>query len=160
MESCRFFSWDDNKYALYCFPIFINRLIWYLFMKAKNIHVLPGPNGAPLYVLMTYAQYKVLAGKSTVKAGKAPATKVVAKGRKGRAPANVPSEVLKRIKQDHVAPMRAWREHLGLTQVQMADRLKVTQGAYALTEKRENPRPSTLAKIAKAMRIKPEQLDI
>ncbi len=121
-------------------------------MKTKNVHVLPGPNGAPLYVLMTYAQYKELTGKSTAKTGKAPAVKAATKS---RPPANVPSEVLKRIKQDNIAPMRAWREYLGLTQVQMANRLSVTQGAYALTEKRENPRPSTLAKIAKAMRITP-----
>jgi Predicted transcriptional regulator len=128
-------------------------------MKAKNVHVLPGPNGAPLYVLMTYAQYKELTGKGAGKASAAK-TEAKAKGRKPHAPANVPSEVLKRVRQDNIAPMRAWREYLGLTQVQVANRLKVTQGAYALTEKRENPRPSTLAKIAKAMRITPEQLDI
>lgn len=123
-------------------------------MKTKNVHILPGPNGSPLYVLMTYAQYKELAGQGA-KPGKVAAPKA-----KGRSTANVPAEVLKRVKQDRVAPMRAWREYLGLTQVQMAKRLKVTQGAYALTEKRENPRPSTLAKIARAMKIQPEQLDI
>ncbi|MDR1530236.1 MAG: helix-turn-helix domain-containing protein [Burkholderiales bacterium] len=124
-------------------------------MKTKNVHILPGPNGSPLYVLMTYSQYKELSGQK-VSASKVSTTQKV----KTHSGAAVPNEVLRRVQQDKVAPLRAWREYLGLTQVQVARRLNVTQGAYALTEKRENPRPSTLAKIAKAMKIRPEQLDI
>lgn len=55
--------------------------------------------------------------------------------------------------------VRAWREYLGLTQSVIAERMGVTQSAYAQMEAAgANPRPSTLRRIADAMGIEWEQL--
>ena len=55
--------------------------------------------------------------------------------------------------------MRAWREHLGLTQAEVAARANMTQGAYAQMENSAKPRRASLKKIAKAMGLTVEQLD-
>lgn len=55
--------------------------------------------------------------------------------------------------------IRAWREYLKLTQAAIAERMGVTQSAYAQMEAAgANPRPSTLLRIANAMGIAWEQL--
>lgn len=72
----------------------------------------------------------------------------------------IPNAVMKRLVED-VSPARAWREHLGLTQLDVAQRLGVSQAAYAQQERQDsNLRPKSLAKIASAMGIVVEQLDI
>ena len=55
--------------------------------------------------------------------------------------------------------IKAWREHLGLTQDELASRSGIKQPALARLEKPDaNPRRSTLKKIADAMNITVEQL--
>ena len=55
--------------------------------------------------------------------------------------------------------LKAWREHLGLTQAEVARRAGMSQPAYAKLEKLgTNPRTATLRKIAKALGISLEQL--
>jgi predicted transcriptional regulator len=55
--------------------------------------------------------------------------------------------------------IKAWREHLGLTQDELANRSGIKQPALARMEKPDaNPRKSTLKKIADAMKITAEQL--
>lgn len=55
--------------------------------------------------------------------------------------------------------LRAWREHLGLTQADIAARMGISQPAYAQMEDPEaKPRPLTLRRIADAMGIEWEQL--
>ncbi len=55
--------------------------------------------------------------------------------------------------------IRAWREHLGLTQAVVAERMGVSQSAYAQMEAVDAaPRVATLRKIAAAMGIRWEQL--
>jgi DNA-binding XRE family transcriptional regulator len=55
--------------------------------------------------------------------------------------------------------IKAWREHLGLTQDELANRSGIKQPALARLEKPDaNPRRSTLKKIADAMNITVEQL--
>ncbi len=57
--------------------------------------------------------------------------------------------------------IKAWREHLGLTQAEMAERMNTTQPNFAKLERPDaNPRKSTLKKIAEALGIEPGQLDI
>ncbi|MCR4158826.1 helix-turn-helix transcriptional regulator [Kerstersia gyiorum] len=60
---------------------------------------------------------------------------------------------------DGATPVRAWREHLGLTQAEVATQLGISQSAYAQQEASERPRKSTLAKIAAALGIKTELID-
>lgn len=55
--------------------------------------------------------------------------------------------------------MRAWREHLGLNQAEVAARANMTQGAYAQMENSSKPRRATLKKTAKAIGLTAEQLD-
>ena len=54
---------------------------------------------------------------------------------------------------------KAWREHFGLTQAEVAKRAGMSQPAYAKLEKPDaNPRIATLRKIAKALGISLEHL--
>jgi len=55
--------------------------------------------------------------------------------------------------------VRAWREHLGLTQEEVARRMGVTRPAYAQMEaKGVRPRVPTLKKIAEAFGVEWEQV--
>lgn len=69
-----------------------------------------------------------------------------------------PNEVFKaHIRGDSL--IKAWREHLGLTQQELAAAAGLTQPALARMEKAEStPRKSTLKKLADAMDIDLEQL--
>ena len=52
------------------------------------------------------------------------------------------------------SPVRAWRQYRGLLQKQVAGSLKISQAAASQMEK-----PETIKKIARALKIEPEQLD-
>jgi len=72
----------------------------------------------------------------------------------------VPNEVVERVIMDKVTPIRAWREHLGLTQSEVAAHMKISQAALAQIEAPEaRPRKSTLRRVAQALGIQLEQLD-
>ena len=70
----------------------------------------------------------------------------------------IPNEVVSAT-VDGASPMKAWREYLGLTQASVAERLGVSQAAYAQTEAAARPRKATVARVAAALRITVEQLD-
>jgi DNA-binding XRE family transcriptional regulator len=72
---------------------------------------------------------------------------------------NVPWKVLRRHLDDEgVSMVQAWREYLGLTQQEVADRMSVSQAAYQQSEKAKRPRKETREKIAKALGIRLSQL--
>ena len=55
--------------------------------------------------------------------------------------------------------LKAWREYLGLTQTEVAERVGISQPAYSKLERPDaNPRTSTLRKLSKALGISLEQL--
>jgi ribosome-binding protein aMBF1 (putative translation factor) len=57
--------------------------------------------------------------------------------------------------------IKAWRQHLGLTQQELAIKVGMSQPALAKLERLDaNPRRSTLKKLAEAMDIAVEQLDV
>lgn len=56
-------------------------------------------------------------------------------------------------------PIRAWREHLQLTQSDVAARLGISQPSYAKQEASTKLRPASINKIAAALGITPAQLD-
>ncbi|TXH71971.1 MAG: helix-turn-helix domain-containing protein [Thiothrix sp.] len=68
-------------------------------------------------------------------------------------------EVVARTLKEGITPIRAWREYLQLTQADMAERLGISQSAYAQQEAVEHPRKTTRAKIAKALNIDTNLLD-
>lgn len=71
----------------------------------------------------------------------------------------IPHEVVKANALNDVPLIRAWREHLGLTQREVAERAGMSQPAYAKLERPDaRPRRSTIKKIADAMELKVEQV--
>lgn len=70
---------------------------------------------------------------------------------------SVPNEVVNVAFERGVSPMSAWREHLGLTQAEVASRIGITQAAYAQMERVKQPRKATLEKVADALGLAVEQ---
>jgi DNA-binding XRE family transcriptional regulator len=70
----------------------------------------------------------------------------------------VPNEVVNLSFERGVSPMAAWREHLGITQAEVAARIGIKQAAYAQMERVKQPRKATLEKVAGAMGLELEQL--
>jgi DNA-binding XRE family transcriptional regulator len=65
-----------------------------------------------------------------------------------------PHAVVKKMHLDGLSRIQAWREHLRLTQEEMAGRLGMKQSSYQQIEKKSaRPRPATLKKIAAAFGI-------
>ncbi|MBB5418315.1 transcriptional regulator with XRE-family HTH domain [Paraburkholderia atlantica] len=70
----------------------------------------------------------------------------------------IPNDVVSRT-VDGASPVRAWREHLGFTQADIAARLGISQSAYAQQENSDRLRKSSREKIAAALGISAKQLD-
>lgn len=103
----------------------------------KNIQIINGPDGKPEYVVIPYAQY--LAER---------------RAEKLRDPNMIPNKVVGRT-VDGATHVKAWREHLGFTQAEVAAKLGIMQGAYAQQEGSDKLRRSTREKIAAALGIFP-----
>ncbi|OOR99163.1 transcriptional regulator [Haemophilus paracuniculus] len=71
----------------------------------------------------------------------------------------VPEAVAKLALLNDYSALRAWREHLGLTQTEVANRLGISQSAYSQHENSQTLRKNTRIKIANALGIHPNQLD-
>lgn len=104
-----------------------------------NIQILKDAKGKPAFVVIPYSEYLSLS--------------------KQRAE-TIPNAVVNKVINKDMTPIRAWREHLGLTQSEVARRLGISQSAYAQQEAKEPVRKSTREKIAQALGIVPEQLAI
>ena len=106
-----------------------------------SLHILRDAVGNPAFAILPYAQYqKLILGKTRPELG-------------------IPAAVVDKAIDNDYSAARAWREHLGLTQTDVARRMGVTQGAYAQLETKKTIRLSSRAKIAKAMGIHAAQLD-
>lgn len=103
-----------------------------------EVQIIRGLDGAPAFVVVPYSDWL---------------------SQRDRDKALVPNEVVNLIFDHDMAPMRAWREHLGLTQAEVAGRIGISQAAYAQMENTANPRRPTLKKIAMALGLSVEQLD-
>jgi len=100
-------------------------------------------NGKPAFVVIPYEEY------------------IAAFPDKPRIPegGNIPHEVVGLMIKHDFSLIRAWREHLGLTQKEVAGRMGVTQGALSqMEEPGKNIRKATLKKIAEALGISVEQI--
>ena len=104
-----------------------------------NIQILKDAKGKPAFVVIPYPEYLSLT--------------------KQAAP-TIPNAVVNKVINKDMTPIRAWREHLGLTQTEVARRLGISQSAYAQQEAKEPVRKATREKIAQALGIAAEQLAI
>lgn len=100
-------------------------------------------NGKPAFAVVPFAQFEKMAQQYSP----------------DRSDVTFPHAVVKaNIKGDSL--IKAWREHLELTQQTLAKRLKISQPALAKLEKPDaNPRKSTLKKVAAALGLEVEQLE-
>jgi DNA-binding XRE family transcriptional regulator len=105
-----------------------------------NIQIINGPDGKPAFVVIPYADY--------------------VKSEKEGGEAYVPHEVVSLMVEKDWTITRAWREHLGVTQEELAKRLEISQSAYAQQEASENLRQATREKIAAALGIDADLLDV
>lgn len=71
----------------------------------------------------------------------------------------IPHDVVTKTIKEGMTPIRAWREYLQLTQAEVAERLGISQSAYAQQEAVEKPRKATRERIARALKITPTSLD-
>jgi len=106
---------------------------------ATNIQIIHGLNGKPAFVVIPYDEY--------VKP-------------KGGSEAYLPHEVVGLMVDNDWSVIRAWREYLGLTQQEMAQRLDISQSAYSQQESNKRLRKTSRDKIAIALGISSDQLDV
>jgi DNA-binding XRE family transcriptional regulator len=106
--------------------------------KPINFQTILGADGQPAFVVVPYADFieRFQDGSDLI-----------------------PDAVVKLVFDQNMTPARAWREHLGLTQADMAQRLGISQSAYAQQENSSRLRKASREKIAAALGISPEQLD-
>jgi DNA-binding XRE family transcriptional regulator len=107
-----------------------------------NVHtdaqIIHDSEGKPVFVVVPYERW---IKQSTVKAGL------------------VPNEVVGLMIRDDMTPFRAWREYLGLTQKEVAERADMTQAALSQIESGEHKaRKATREKLARALGLTAEQL--
>lgn len=104
---------------------------------SPHVQFINDTEGKPVFVVVPYAQYFAL------------------QGREGLIPHQVVSLII-----EGLPPVRAWREYLHLTQKEVAERLGISQSAFAQQETVRKPRRVTREKIAKAFGISARQLEL
>ncbi len=102
-----------------------------------KFQIITGPDGQPAFVVIPYDEYRKTLAKDTV-----------------------PQEVVKRVFVENMSPVKAWREHLKLTQQEVAERIGISQPSYAKQERGVSLRKATRLKIAAALGITIEQLSV
>jgi ribosome-binding protein aMBF1 (putative translation factor) len=71
----------------------------------------------------------------------------------------IPHEVVRNMVHNNISRIRAWREHLGFTQKEIAGKIGVSQAALSQIESvGAKPRKPTLAKLAMALGVTSDQL--
>ena len=113
-------------------------------MNAPTNHQILTHNGQPAFAVIPYVEYLQLMEHTEAR----PDEEVT-----------LPHEVVKMSTLGGMSLIRAWREHLGLTQEEVARRMGITQPAYAKIESgKTQPRIATYKRIAAAMGVEWEQL--
>ncbi len=105
-----------------------------------EFQVIRGRDGKPAFVVLPYDEFRRLRQNK-------------------RADRGVPHAVVNLAFDRNLSALAAWREHLSITQAEVARRMGVTQSAYAQMERSQKPRQSTLSRAAKAMGLSPDQLN-
>ena len=108
----------------------------------NNIQFINNEQGQPQFVIMPYTQYLELANTKQINTD-----------------TGVPNEVVNLVFDNNYSPVQAWREYLKLSQVEVANKIGISQSAYSQYEKSQKLRKATRIKIASALGINPELLD-
>lgn len=103
-----------------------------------NVQIINGPDGAPAFVVIPYADYVATHPREDL----------------------VPNEVVGYMVKEGLTAVGAWRKHLGLSQTEVAERIGISQAAYAQQEQAQKPRKPTREKIAAAFGISADLLDL
>lgn len=104
-----------------------------------NLQIIYTEDRKPAFVLVPYEQFQRMSG--------------------GFVAGAVPNAVVTAVFDSGLSPIRAWRDYLRLTQNEVAERMGVSQAAFAQLERSKRPRKTTLKKAASALGISPEQID-
>lgn len=107
-------------------------------MNARiNFQTLLGTDGQPAFVVVPYTEFIRMNG--------------------GFTPGSIPHAVVS-AQVDGDSAIKAWREYFRLTQAELAQRMGISQAAYAQIETAKRPRKVTLQKVADALGLDLEQL--
>ena len=99
-------------------------------------------NGKPLFAVIPYEEYLGLVSEC---------------GREGEA--LIPHEVVGMVIKHEIGLVKAWRQYLGLSQKQVAERAGIARSSLSRIERSCNAVPNaTLEKLAAAMGISAKQL--
>jgi DNA-binding XRE family transcriptional regulator len=111
-------------------------------MSVKTEFQIIKQGGVPAFVVIPYDEYMKSAKK------------------KPRIPVgdSVPHEVVGLMIDHDYTIIRAWREYMGLTQKEVADKMGITQAAYSQMESARRLKKITKTRIATAFGINPEQV--
>ena len=105
-----------------------------------GVQILRDAGGHPAFAVLPFAQYQaLLAGKI-------------------KAEPSIPNAVVNAVFDRGISVVAAWREHLRLTQAEVAGHMGVSQAAFAQMEAAKRPRKATLQKIANALGLDVTQL--
>lgn len=105
-----------------------------------DFQIIKDNSGNPAFAVVPWAVFQRLARPDMMETG-------------------VPYEVASLAIDNDWSALRAWREHLGYTQAEVAARLCISQSAYSQHENSNRLRKATREKIAAALGLHPEQLD-
>lgn len=103
-------------------------------------------DGKPAFVVLPYDEYIALTSKPRIPEDD-----------------TIPHEVVERMIANDWSLVRAWRDYLGLTQDQVAERLSVSQPSYARMESPKGAaslRSPTIRRIAAAFGISAAQVSV
>lgn len=110
-----------------------------------NVHIEPqiiNQGGKPAFAVIPWIEYQRMLGKEEAEVW-------------------FPNDVVKATSRGD-SLIKAWREHFGLKQEELAVKTGMKQSALARLEKTaadKPPRPATLARLAEALNITVEQLE-
>lgn len=97
--------------------------------------------GAPRYAVVPFEDFKRLMAAA------------------GEADPTIPHAVVSAT-VDGASPLRAWREHLGISQADIAGRMSISQSAYSQMEaSHDRLRNTTRERVAAALGIAADKLD-
>jgi DNA-binding XRE family transcriptional regulator len=130
-------------------------------MKTHTKHQIVTHNGIPVAAVVSYAEYLTLFDGQPNSAAEEEDILTDAEVETARNDMHtIPHEVMGFVIKKKMTPIRAWREHLGFTQEEIATRMGISQSAYARMERGQAaPRIATLKNIAEAMGVHYSQLD-